>query len=209
MKQFYVYIHKKPDGTPFYVGKSGTKRHKSIWRKHNPHHTNIVKKYGPDNIIVELILCASETEAFDLEKRHIKQLRNEGYVLCNLTDGGEGVGGYKRTEEEKLANGKRKKGNTYRRGAKHTDEAKEKNRKAHLGKKASPQTVEKRRKALTKPRKSASGICMVYWYKSGNCWVAKINMNGGQKHLGYFDNYFDACCARKSAELVVYKNLFV
>jgi hypothetical protein len=209
MKQFYVYIHKKPDGTPFYVGKSGTQRHKSIWRKHNPHHTNIVKKYGPDNIIVELIACRSESEAFDLEKIYIKQLKEAGYILCNLTDGGEGVGGYKRTEAEKLANGKRKKGNTYRRGSTHTEEAKEKNRQAHLGKKDTAQTIEKRRKAITKPRKSISGICMVYWYKSWKCWVAKINIGGKQKHLGYFDNYFDACCARKSAELEVYKKLFV
>lgn len=205
MKQFYVYIHKKPDGTPFYVGKSGTNRHKTVWRKHNPYHTRIVKKYGPANIIVELVNCLSEKDAFDLEKIYIKQLRDQGIGLCNLTDGGEGVGGFKRSEQHKLINSISKKGNTYRLGSTHTEKAKEKNRLAHLGKKNSQETIAKRSAKLIKPRKSKNGISMVYWYKSNNCWVAKISIKGKSKHLGYFENYLDACAARKSAELDVYK----
>lgn len=38
------------------------------------------------------------------------------------------------SEESRLKMSEAKKGNTYRRGSKHTDEAKEKNRQAHLGK---------------------------------------------------------------------------
>lgn len=204
-KQFYVYIHKKPDGTPFYVGKSGTNRHKHVWRKHNKWHTRIVEKYGAENIIVEVIGCVNESQAFDLEKIYIKQFRQYGYRLVNVTDGGEGVSGYKRTEQEKLANAKRKRGNTYRRGSTHTDEAKEKNRLAHCGIKQKAESIAKRAQSNTKIRRTKKGIAMVDWYEQWQCWVAKISIKGKQKHLGYFDSYLDACAARKSAELVVYK----
>ena len=42
---YYVYLHKKPNGEVFYVGK-GTKLR--AWSKHgrNEHWNNIVKKYG-------------------------------------------------------------------------------------------------------------------------------------------------------------------
>ncbi len=209
MKQFYVYIHKKPDGTPFYVGKSGTNRHKTVWRKHNPYHTRIVSKYGPENIVVEVTQCDSERAAFDLEKIYIQQLREQGYNLCNLTDGGDGVGGYKRTEKEKQLNAERKRGNTYRRGARHTEEAKQKNRQAHLGIKQSQSTIDARKPKLKKPRKSAMGITMVSWYKPHGRWLARISVNGQIKHLGYFESLLDACAARKSAELIVYKDKFV
>jgi len=207
MKQFYVYIHKKPDGTPFYVGKGQESRVKTVWRRHNPHHTRIVQKYGAENIVVEKTLALSDEDALRLECIYIKQLKEQGYKLCNLTDGGEGVSGYVRTDEEKKKNSERKKGNTYRRGSTHTEEAKEKNRQAHLGKKHTSETIKKRATKLIKPRKCKNGIAMVYWYKNGSCWVAKINIKGHMKHLGYFDNYFDACCARKSAEVDVYKTL--
>ena len=220
-KQFYVYIHKKPDGTPFYVGKGTDKRAYNFYLR-NDWHKNIVAKHGKDNIIIEVINCVNESQAFDLERIYIKQLREQGYQLTNMTDGGDGTSGYshKADARAKIGNSHRgkitsdyarkissktHKGNTYRKGATHTEEAKEKNRQAHLGIKQSKETIEKRVEKLTKPRKSKSGITMVYWYKSSNCWVAKININGKPKHLGYFDNYFDACCARKSAELVVYK----
>lgn len=206
MKQFYVYIHKKPDGTPFYVGKSSTDRHKTIWRKHNKWHTRIVEKYGPENIIVEVTQCQSEANAFELEKIYIKQLRQDGCDLVNVTDGGEGVSGFKQSAKQIELNRQAKVGNTYRRGSKHTEKAKEKNRKAHLGKKQTTQTIAIRVEKLAKPRKSKHGISMVYWYKSGKRWVAKINDNGWMRHLGYFDSYLDACAARKSAELVVYKD---
>jgi len=208
MKQFYVYIHKKPDGTPFYVGKSGTNRHKTVWRKHNPHHTNIVKKYGPENIIVDLTNCASEQDAFNVEKIYIKQLREAGYKLCNLTDGGDGVGGFKRSEAQKVLISNMKQGNTYRKGSSQTEVANEKNRQAHLGKKQSKETVNKRVQKISKLRKVKTGIAGVYWYKSQNCWVAKISPSVGSsayKHLGYFENYLDACAARKSAENAIYK----
>lgn len=160
-KQFYVYIHKKPDGTPFYVGKGHGKRAYKF-RERNPHHQSILDKYK-GQIIVEVINCINESQAFDLEKAYIKQLREQGHKLANMTDGGEGMCGFKldeqtkerinainrtkvRTEEfkarvsaqwkgvkrgeqsaiHKQRNAEAKKGNTFRRGAKHTPESIEK-----------------------------------------------------------------------------------
>lgn len=202
-KQFYVYIHKKPDGTPFYVGKGHGKRAYKF-NGRNLYHQAILNKYK-GKIIVEVINCANELQAFDLEKIYIKQFRQYGYQLVNVTDGGEGVSGYKRTEQEKLANAERKRGNTYRRGSTHTEEAKEKNRLAHSGIKQKTESIAKRAQSNTKIRRTKKGIAMVDWYEQWQCWVAKISIKGKQKHLGYFDSYLDACAARKSAELVVYK----
>ena len=160
-KQFYVYIHKKPDGTPVYVGKGHGKRAYNLHNR-NPHHQAVLNKYK-GQIIIEVTNCETEQAAFELEKIYIKQLRDQGYRLCNQTDGGEGVSGFKfpdeikervnainrtkiRSEEfksmvsaqwkgvkrgeqsptHKQRNAEAKKGNTFRRGAKHTPESIEK-----------------------------------------------------------------------------------
>lgn len=45
--------------------------------------------------------------------------------------------------------------------------------------------------------KNITGVC---WSNSANKWRAYINVDGKQKHLGYFDNIEDAIKARKDAE---------
>ena len=104
MKQFCVYIHKKPNGEPFYIGKGLVSRaydfapsRRTLW------HKNIVSKYGRENIIVDVIPCMYEKEAFELEKVHIQLARDNGYKLVNLTDGGEGAAGHVANEKQKAA----------------------------------------------------------------------------------------------------------
>ena len=101
---FYAYLHARPDTVNtsgiFYVGKGHGKRAYEIARP-NKHHANIVAKYGKENIQVSKIECSSEDVAFELEKGLIKCLRRMGVNLANRTDGGEGVTGYKRSEEWK------------------------------------------------------------------------------------------------------------
>ena len=94
---FYAYIHCKPDGTPFYVGKGNDRRIKKIDRSHNQRHTNTVKMYGKDRILVGAIECSAEQISFDLEVGLIKRLEIMGVGLCNLTSGGDG--GYKFTDD--------------------------------------------------------------------------------------------------------------
>lgn len=97
---FYTYLHCRPDGTPFYVGKGHGKRSHAFSQR-NFHHRNIVAKYGAANIRVFVFHCASELDAFADEAQQIAQLRREGFKLCNFTDGGEGCSGRIATEEQR------------------------------------------------------------------------------------------------------------
>lgn len=90
---FYTYLHCKPDGIPFYVGK-GKGRRSTDFTSRNRYHKRIVAKYGGQNILVFVFPCESERQALDDEIQHILQLKGEGYSLANLTDGGEGMSGY-------------------------------------------------------------------------------------------------------------------
>jgi hypothetical protein len=123
---FCAYIHCRPDGTPFYVGKGNAARVKRMNRPNNPYHTNIVTKYGKENILTAKMECSSEDIAFDLERGLIKRLRATGLRLANFTDGGEGVSGLKMS-----------------------DEARQKMREAKLGKPLSIEHKEKIRIAST------------------------------------------------------------
>jgi len=98
---FYTYLHCKPDGTPFYVGK-GVDRRAYSKKDRNRYHKNVTAKYGWESVLVYIFPCVSEAQALADEIQHIAQLRREGHVLCNLTDGGEGCSGLVRTVETRL-----------------------------------------------------------------------------------------------------------
>lgn len=93
MKQFYVYIHFKPDGTPFYVGKAHGRRGYlvHVWR--NNYHSKVVAKYGRENIQVMVFNQPDELTALQKEIELIAQLISAGHTLTNMTQGGEGVVG--------------------------------------------------------------------------------------------------------------------
>jgi len=90
-----AYLHCKPDGTPFYVGKGTTKRSRDFYTGRSEWHKRITKKYGRDNIRVEFMECSTENFAFQLEAGLIKTLRRNGFELCNLASGGVGGSGWK------------------------------------------------------------------------------------------------------------------
>lgn len=50
------------------------------------------------------------------------------------------------------------------------------------------------------PDSNKSGLKGVYWSSSANKWCSQINYNGVRLYLGSYDNYDDACNARKLAE---------
>lgn len=109
MKQFCVYIHRRPDGEPFYIGKGLISRaYDFAPSRRTEWHKNVVKKYGRENIIVDVIPCLYEKEAFELEKAHIKIARDNGSRLVNLTNGGEGASGHVLTDKQRegLAKGR-------------------------------------------------------------------------------------------------------
>ena len=67
MNGIYAYIHCKPDGIPFYVGK-GKYRRATYLGERNQHHKNIVNKYGPANILKGKLECSSDAIAYELEQ---------------------------------------------------------------------------------------------------------------------------------------------
>lgn len=137
-----AYLHCKPDGTPFYVGKGTPKRSKFLVSTkrnlRNPHHQNVVSKYGAENILVGFLECSTEQFAFDLERGLIKCLRRMGIPLTNKTEGGEGSSGYKHTESAKIK----------MRGRLTLKEQKDSLSALMRGRKHSPETIEKRRQSL-------------------------------------------------------------
>jgi hypothetical protein len=94
---FYVYEHLRLDtGACFYVGKGSNGRCKthagrnSWWR-------SIVAKHGFEYKI--RLTTESEELAFLAEQELIDQHRKLGHTLVNMTDGGEGMSGYKMPPE--------------------------------------------------------------------------------------------------------------
>ena len=121
---FYVYEHWRLDRDEcFYVGKGkGGRAYKM--RDRNLFHTAVVKKLQREGYAVEVKIVAcglSEEEAFSLEKERIAFWRAANADLTNATNGGDGVSGLKMSNE-----------------------ARAKMRAAKLGKKQTPEQIEKR-----------------------------------------------------------------
>ena len=132
-KQFYVYVHMKAtDDSVFYVGK-GCKYRYTTKQGRNQYWNRIVAKHGFVAEIVKSGLSFEEANAYEIEL--IKQLRDQGCVLCNLTDGGEGCLGTKKTAEQKAAISAKNKGRKWSEESK----AKMKGNKNSVGRSASPE----------------------------------------------------------------------
>jgi hypothetical protein len=99
-QDFMVYCHKRPtDGSIFYVGKGCANRATRSDGRNN-YWNNIVNKHG--GFDVEIVAeNLTEAEALKFEVVLIKGLRDAGVGLCNLTDGGEGVSGFRHSDEAK------------------------------------------------------------------------------------------------------------
>lgn len=91
--QFYIYLHTFSNGT-CYIGKGKDKRAYSTKRNKYWHRLNNI--YGSPKIEF-LFYTNDENEAFAKEKEIIKQYKENNIKLCNLTDGGEGLSGYRFT----------------------------------------------------------------------------------------------------------------
>ena len=50
------------------------------------------------------------------------------------------------------------------------------------------------------PSDNTSGIKGISWHKKANKWMARIAVNGKDKHLGLYKSFHNAVCARHVAE---------
>lgn len=95
-----MYVHRKEsDGIPFYVGKgSGNRAYVSSGR--NIYWHRVKEKHG---LIVDIVFDGlTEAEAFDCEINTLLEFNYHGYVLTNLTSGGEGSSGLCFTDQQRL-----------------------------------------------------------------------------------------------------------
>ena len=168
-KPSYAYLHCRPDGTPFYVGKGTANRVKRTHAR-NKHYGHITTKYGRGNILIGSLECSSDAIAFELEEGMIKCFRRMGVELANYNDGGEGFlqgnipwnkgktdcfndearAKISASAKEQMNSPERREinrqamlGNTYRKGSTHTSETIEKMRISSTGYKASDETKAK------------------------------------------------------------------
>jgi hypothetical protein len=132
----YIYFDPSRDFEPFYVGKGNGRRYKRhLTRKDMHPMTHRIQKMLKENIepIIKIIECSTDENALNLESALIRIFGrkdlNKGPLL-NLTDGGENPP--RLFGEDNGFYGKN-----------HSDETKDKLRKARLGKKLSKEVVEK------------------------------------------------------------------
>ena len=119
-RMYGAYLHARPDGSVFYVGKGDVKRSLLLTRSRNQHHANVVGKHGKVNILTKFIPCTTEKTALELEVGIIKCLKRMGVPLTNKTEGGEGISGlgrgYRHTDDAKARMSKARIGNKYSEG---------------------------------------------------------------------------------------------
>ena len=134
---YYVYAYlRESDQTPYYIGKGSGLR---AWLKHN------LNKPKNKKLIVILEHNLTELGAFALERRMIRwygRKNNNTGILRNLTDGGEGIGGYNHSSETKCKiSVKALQRDSFTRL--HSEETKKKIGTGNLGKKYSEETRKK------------------------------------------------------------------
>jgi hypothetical protein len=178
--RFYTYAYLREDGTPYYIGK-GTDNRAFLQLNH--------KVKTPDkNRVLILKNNLTENEANIHEKYMIAVFGRkdlETGILRNLTDGGEGVSGFKHSEKTK---NKMRKPNTkehnkkvseaIRRKWENGEYDKEQYRKRELGKKQSEETIRKKiegmkryyennKKVITEEQKIKMSETLKQKYKNG------------------------------------------
>jgi hypothetical protein len=115
---FYTYLHRRAsDNLPFYIGKGQGRRSDSICNRSKQWHQTV----ADHGLKVEIVATwSTEQEALDHERFLIWCFRDMGYLLCNLTSGGQGVSGLKHRPDVIEAMRQRSTGNSYRKGMKAT-----------------------------------------------------------------------------------------
>jgi hypothetical protein len=181
----YVYVIFRLSGEPCYVGKGRGGRWKEhIRRSHNKYLARIFAKADGGLPIIKIRSGLTNDEASVTEIVLIAAIgRGENGPLVNMTDGGEGTVGHKKSldavERSALAN----------RGRKHTADVRARMSVACTGRKMSPESVAKtaaanrgrKRTAETRRKMSAAGIALVRSPGIGRV-ISAAKLASGYKH---------------------------
>lgn len=133
----YVYLHKKDNGSIFYVGKGNGYR---AWQKsnRNEYWNRVKNKYGLNVVIFKDNM--SDEDALRLEMELIEAIGLQ--KLTNLTLGGDGALGLKHSEQTKQKIGKANSGGTsWSKGRKLSKKHREGISKGNKGKKRSKEQL--------------------------------------------------------------------
>lgn len=115
---------------------------------------NKLSKKGLEPIVREIDSC--NNNGSELEKFYISKYKSIGCKLTNLTEGGEGLIGYKHSEECKKAQSSRMIGNKNCVGRVLSQEHKDKVSSIMKGRKVSSETIEKLKLAVTGQKRDES-----------------------------------------------------
>lgn len=76
------------------------------------------------------------------------------------------------------------------------------NRVRHDNRMQNLRSVSRSENMMNQPLRAnnTSGVCGVGWHKLTEKWEAKITVQQNRTYLGYFSDWFEAVCARKSAD---------
>lgn len=162
---YYIYkITNSFDGK-FYIGKTNDLEKRwynhvycALVKKEPYYFYNAIRKYGAEFFISEIIEeCESDEQALLREKYWIFFLKsNNSEIGYNMTDGGDGVSGLKRTDESK------NKQRAQMLGRRHSDETKSKMSKSAIGKIKSDETKQKMSKAKSGENNGMFGVSHRY-----------------------------------------------
>jgi hypothetical protein len=136
-QDFYVYVYFRLDGSPCYVGKGHGRRWENFTdRRHNKRLSGLIKQSGGILPSVKAREGLTEKEAFETEVALIAVIGRSPYgLLLNMTDGGDGATGAKRTLET------RAKMSAWQVGRKMSDQARENMSRVRKGRKRSPSAI--------------------------------------------------------------------
>lgn len=144
----YVYVWKDAFGLPFYVGKGIGGRAKKISGR-GKEFLEIYSKGGCEVEIVDSFIHESQAHALEVELIEKYGRKEECGTLVNRTYGGEGTTGHRHTDDAKERIRRAGFGRVF------SEETKEKIRAANVGRKLSDQHKESLRQAQTGKRYSA------------------------------------------------------
>ncbi len=231
MRYFIGYIYTLSDSSGIkYIGKT-KKRLECRLKEHiyystkstkdKSHKSNWINKLYKTGKIDELKITSIHgvydlKEMSDLEIKYIKEYRENGCKLTNLTDGGDGI---TMTDEIRKKISISKIGTpSWNKGKKMSKECIMKMSASRIGNKPSEISRQKMRDAKTggkhffygknhkpssihkmklshlgeKRKNSSSKHCGIYFIKSKNKWLAQININSKKKTIGLFNNEMEA-----------------